>query len=236
MAFARSLDTHGIQRPTEPLIYEAHLSTEQGTPQAHSWVPRTYGHEERPEGPGETPGEGPQEAHSLRTAPLQRLRLQPQRRIRRKSEFDAAYAHGQRLGNGFFAVTVYSRRQDSVAGSGLAHPELGHSGPDHSDSADPALGQSGAARRVPALSAPPDGGPRIGLAVAVRIAGGSVERNRIRRVIRESFRLHQHELPAVDLVVSARARARGASGPEMHAALAALWKKVAGICATSPPS
>ena len=111
--------------------------------------------------------------------------------MRRKSDFDAAYARGQRLGNGFFAVTVYSRDQD---------------------------------------------GPRIGLAVASRTAGGSVQRNRIRRVIRESFRLHQHELPAADLVVSARARARGATGAEMHAALAALWKKVAQQCATPPLS
>ena len=79
-------------------------------------------------------------------------------------------------------------------------------------------------------------GPRIGLAVAVRTAGGSVQRNRIRRVIRESFRLHQHELPAADLVVSARARARGAAGPELHAALAALWKKVVLVCAKSPLS
>ncbi|HXR91800.1 MAG TPA: ribonuclease P protein component [Steroidobacteraceae bacterium] len=157
----------------------------------------------------------------MRTAPLQRLRLQPQRRIRRKSEFDAAYAHGQRLGNGFFAVTVYSRTQDDSSRSGPDPAERGHSG----------LG-----RRGPGRSGPADGGPRIGLAVAVRIAGSSVERNRIRRVIRESFRLHQHELPAADLVVSARARSRGASGPELRAALAALWKKVAAICATSPPS
>jgi ribonuclease P protein component len=70
----------------------------------------------------------------------------------------------------------------------------------------------------------------------VRTAGGSVQRNRIRRVIRESFRLHQRELPAADLVVSARARARGASGPELHAALAALWRKGAGVCAKSPLS
>ena len=126
----------------------------------------------------------------------ERLRLPPERRIRRKSDFDAAYAHGQRCGNGFFAVTVYSRTQDG--------------------------------RRMD--------GPRIGLAVAVRTAGGSVQRNRIRRVIRESFRLHQHELPAADLVVSARARARGAAGPELHAALAALWKKVVLVCAKSPLS
>ena len=146
----------------------------------------------------------------------ERLRLPAERRIRRKSEFDAAYAHGTRLGNGFFAVTVYSHITDGLGHLGLGHLGVGHSGP----------GKDGPSTR----------GPRIGLAVAVRTAGGSVQRNRIRRVIRESFRLHQHELPAADLIVSARARARGASGPELHAALAALWKKVAGVCAKSPLS
>jgi ribonuclease P protein component len=53
-----------------------------------------------------------------------------------------------------------------------------------------------------------------------------VERNRIRRIVRESFRLHQHTLPAVDLVVSARPKARGAAGAELHASLAALWTKL----------
>jgi ribonuclease P protein component len=120
-----------------------------------------------------------------------RLTLPAQRRLRRKSDFEAAYARGRRFGNGFFAVTAY--RNDK-------------------------------------------GWPRIGLAVASRTAGGSVERNRIRRVIRESFRLHQHELPAIDLVVSARARARDATGAELHASLATLWKKVSEQCATLPPS
>jgi ribonuclease P protein component len=120
-----------------------------------------------------------------------RLTLPALRRLRRKSDFEAAYARGRRFGNGFFAVIAYSNDI---------------------------------------------GGPRIGLAVAARTAGGSVERNRIRRIIRESFRLHQHELPAVDLVVSARARVRDASGPELHASLAALWKKVAEQCAKLPHS
>jgi ribonuclease P protein component len=79
-------------------------------------------------------------------------------------------------------------------------------------------------------------GPRLGLAVAVRVAGSSVERNRIRRIIRESFRLHQHELPALDIVVSARNPARDAPGPMLHASLAALWKRVIEQCATSPNS
>jgi len=116
-----------------------------------------------------------------------RLTLPSQRRLRRKSDFDAAYARGKRLGNAFFALTV--RRDDAEAANG----------------------------------------PRLGLAVAVRTAGNSGERNRIRRVIRESFRVNQRELPPVDIVVSARNRARGAPAAELRAALAELWKKVAAL-------
>jgi ribonuclease P protein component len=69
-------------------------------------------------------------------------------------------------------------------------------------------------------------GARLGMAVAVRTAGNAVERNRIRRIVRESFRLHQHSLPSVDLVVSARPPSRGAPAAQLHASLAGLWKKV----------
>jgi len=120
-----------------------------------------------------------------------RLTLPARLRLRRKSEFDSAYARGRRMGDGFFAVTVTSN-------------------------------QAGAAR--------------LGLAVGVRVAGGAVARNRIRRIIRESFRLHQHELPAADLVVSARPSVAGASGRMLHASLAALWKRVSEQCGTSRSS
>jgi ribonuclease P protein component len=76
-------------------------------------------------------------------------------------------------------------------------------------------------------------GPRLGLAVSVKVAGTGVERNRIRRAIRESFRLHQHELPAADLVVSARSGARGATSAELRASLQALWSEAVKRCATS---
>jgi ribonuclease P protein component len=78
--------------------------------------------------------------------------------------------------------------------------------------------------------------PRLGLAVAVRVAGGAVARNRIRRLVRESFRLNQRTIPPVDLVVSARPGAASATGSALRESLAALWKKVAEQCATSSRS
>jgi ribonuclease P protein component len=118
-------------------------------------------------------------------APQEPLTHSQAKRLRRKREFDAVYAHGRRFGNGFFGVTA----------------------------------------QVNAL-----GWPRLGLAVAVKTAGNGVERNRIRRLIRESFRLHQHELPALDLVVSARLRARGAVNAELRAQLEPLWQEVRTKC------
>lgn len=48
------------------------------------------------------------------------------------------------------------------------------------------------------------GFPRLGLAISRKSAKSSVVRNRIKRVIRESFRHHQHELDSLDLVVISR--------------------------------
>jgi len=46
--------------------------------------------------------------------------------------------------------------------------------------------------------------PRIGLVFARKKVRLAVERNRLKRLVRESFRLHQHGLPAVDVVFIAR--------------------------------
>jgi ribonuclease P protein component len=50
----------------------------------------------------------------------------------------------------------------------------------------------------------PGTGPRLGV-IASRAVGDAVARNRARRLLREVFRLHQHELPGpVALVLIAR--------------------------------
>jgi ribonuclease P protein component len=75
--------------------------------------------------------------------------------------------------------------------------------------------------------------PRLGLAIAARVVGNAVSRNRIKRLVRESFRLHQHELPAVDIVVSARSLARTADNAAIIRSLERHWRAVINQCASS---
>jgi len=70
------------------------------------------------------------------------------------------------------------------------------------------------------------GQARLGMAVSVRAIGGAVPRNRLRRLIRESFRMHRQELPAVDVFVTARAPARAAGNREIFTSLEGLWRRI----------
>jgi ribonuclease P protein component len=69
-------------------------------------------------------------------------------------------------------------------------------------------------------------GPRLGLAIATRTFGSAVARNRIKRLARESFRLTQHALPSVDVMVSARDAARHASPQALRASLEKHWLNI----------
>lgn len=65
---------------------------------------------------------------------------------------------------------------------------------------------------------------RLGLAVSKRVDKKAVGRNRIKRLIRESFRFHQQQLKGLDLVVIARAGAKLAGNEALSSSLARLWQ------------
>jgi ribonuclease P protein component len=60
-----------------------------------------------------------------------------------------------------------------------------------------------------------------------------VERNRIKRVIRESFRMARVGLPGVDLVVMSRAGAREADNRRLRFSLEGHWRRIIGKCGES---
>src|SRR5690348_6403763 len=67
---------------------------------------------------------------------------------------------------------------------------------------------------------------RLGLAVSKRVSKRAVERNRIKRLVRESFRRARLRLPPIDLVVMARDVAAGVPGNELLVELDALWRRL----------
>ena len=70
------------------------------------------------------------------------------------------------------------------------------------------------------------GHARLGLAISKRVSKRAVERNRIKRLLRESFRRIRYQLPAIDLMVMAREQAAGVPGPQLLSELDGLWKKL----------
>lgn len=67
---------------------------------------------------------------------------------------------------------------------------------------------------------------RLGLVVSKKNIRHAVQRNRVKRVTRESFRLLQHSIPAIDIVVLARRGLGELSNAELHAELNRLWNSL----------
>jgi ribonuclease P protein component len=72
--------------------------------------------------------------------------------------------------------------------------------------------------------------PRLGLAIAKKQVKLAVKRNLIKRKVRESFRLHQYQLPNFDFVVMVRRDIALMERTEIDSAVNHLWRKAIKVC------
>jgi len=72
--------------------------------------------------------------------------------------------------------------------------------------------------------------PRLGITVSKKNVRKAHDRNRVKRLIRESFRLNQHNLPNIDIVVVVKPGLDKQSNQETFKLLDKLWKKLTSRC------
>ncbi|MCG8427926.1 MAG: ribonuclease P protein component [Chromatiales bacterium] len=68
---------------------------------------------------------------------------------------------------------------------------------------------------------------RLGLAIAKKNLKRAVDRNLVKRIIRESFRVHQRELAGLDIVVLSRKGMSLKERAALHASLEKHWSRLA---------
>ena len=71
---------------------------------------------------------------------------------------------------------------------------------------------------------------RLGLAISKKHCRKATARNRIKRIVRESFRHHQAELPAIDVIVINQPAATMAENTTINESLIKHWKQ----CSSAP--
>lgn len=67
---------------------------------------------------------------------------------------------------------------------------------------------------------------RLGIALTRRLVPSSLERNRVKRMVRETFRRHEVKDAGLDCVVSLRSRFDPATAEELRAEVAALFDQL----------
>lgn len=70
------------------------------------------------------------------------------------------------------------------------------------------------------------GHARLGLIFSKKNLRRAHDRNRVKRLVRESFRIHKAEFPSVDLIVLGRQGLTDVDNPKLFAILDTLWQRL----------
>jgi ribonuclease P protein component len=76
------------------------------------------------------------------------------------------------------------------------------------------------------LAKPSEQTSRLGIVVAKKKVRRAHERNRIKRIARESFRLNQQAIASLDIVVMPKIGIEDISNAELHQQLKFAWQKL----------
>lgn len=76
--------------------------------------------------------------------------------------------------------------------------------------------------------------PRLGLAVSRKHIRRSTQRNRFKRLVRESFRRHQKLLSGLDVVVIGRAGLAGRTSGSVLQCLETHWHRISELSPSAP--
>jgi len=75
--------------------------------------------------------------------------------------------------------------------------------------------------------------PRLGLAISKKTVRRAIDRNRVKRLVRESFRQHQQVIGGWDIVVMSRRAAAEADNEQLRRSLEVHWNNLARRCVDS---
>ncbi len=193
---------------------ETYISTQQCETQAYARIPGTHGNEGGPSCPVESSRQGPQAPGALifsSSRPGRRTRNEGPATntpaMKTPAKKTPARKTPARKTGGFPA-----RQRLSRAAEFQRVFKRGHR---FSDECFVVLARSNQA-----------GCARLGMAIARKHTRTAVARNGIKRLVRESFRSHQQELPAVDIVVMNRPTTAAASIAAQKKSLDQHWTRI----------
>ena len=139
----------------------------------------------------------------------QGLRLAKAQRLRAPADYRRVYQSKQWGGTALYSFNVFPLSQSSVSLSGVDATRT-DSRSASSRSANTRSGNNSV----------------IGVTVSKKVSKSAVVRNRIKRQIKEFYRLHQDQLHNAELVITAKPACAKAQDLDRHKSLAELWSKV----------